>query len=58
MRFVHNLMMFEIKHDLFFSFVMSMTKYWIRLYNDKPIDALLSEALTENITMRDNNQEC
>ncbi|CAG2198756.1 unnamed protein product [Mytilus edulis] len=45
------------RFPLYIDIIMSMVKYWIRLYNDKPKDALLSEALAENITMIDNNQQ-
>ncbi|CAC5376274.1 unnamed protein product [Mytilus coruscus] len=46
------------RFPLYIDIIMSMVKYWIRLYNDKPKDALLSGALAENITMIDNNQQC
>ncbi|CAC5376152.1 unnamed protein product [Mytilus coruscus] len=46
------------RFPLYIDIIMSMIKYWIRLYNDKPKDALLSGALAENITMIDNNQQC
>ena len=43
---------------MYIDIIMSMVKYWIRLYDEKPKDILLFEALSENITMVNNNQQC
>ena len=46
------------RFPLYIDIIMSMVKYWIRLYDEKPKDILLFEALSENITMVNNNQQC
>ena len=39
------------RFPLYIDIIMSMVKYWIRLYDEKPKDTLLFKALSENITM-------
>ena len=38
--------------------IMSMIKYWIRLYNNETKDALLKEGFSENLVMVNSNQQC
>jgi hypothetical protein len=46
------------RFPLYIDIIMSMVKYWIRLHDETPKDTVLFEALSENITMVNNNQNC
>ena len=43
---------------LYIDVIMSMFKYLIWLFDEKPKDSLLDQALSENITMVNNNKQC
>jgi hypothetical protein len=46
------------RFPLYIDIIMSIVKSWIRLYDETPKDTVLFEALYENITMVNNNQNC
>ena len=46
------------RYPLYIDTIMSMIKYWIRLYNNETKDALLKEGFSENLVMVNSNQQC
>ena len=46
------------RYPLYIDIIMSILKFWIRLHNNEPKDALLKETLPENLVIVSLNQQC